>query len=103
MTQDKPPASKPYRVGPDVDLATQDVRDTQGRRITEEYARRAAEYDPATVRRGRRSLTGGATHSPRVSFRVPEDLREAAEQAAAREGRTVSALARDALEKYLAS
>jgi CopG-like RHH_1 or ribbon-helix-helix domain, RHH_5 len=38
-----------------------------------------------------------------VSFRVPEDLRMAAEQAATREGRTVSELARDALQKYLAS
>ena len=92
-----------YRVGPDVDLTAQDVRDRNGRRITEDCARRAADYDPATVRRGRRSLTGGHAHSPRVSFRVPADLREAAEEAAAREGKTVSELARDALEKYLAS
>lgn len=91
-----------YRVGPDVDLTTEDVRDSQGRRITEDYARRAAEYNATTVRRGRRSLTGGTAHSPRVSFRVPADLRDAAEQAAAREGKTVSELAREALERYLA-
>lgn len=75
----------------------------KGRRITQDYARRAAQYDPATVHRGRRSLTGGRLHSPRVSFRVPADLREAAEKAARREGKTVSELARDALPKYLAS
>jgi CopG-like RHH_1 or ribbon-helix-helix domain, RHH_5 len=103
MTKRKPAAQPEYRVGPDVNLADEDVRDSKGRRITEDYARRAAEYDPATVHRGRQSLTGGATHSPRVSFRVPEHLREAAEQAATREGRTVSELARDALQKYLAS
>lgn len=41
------PTKRRYRVvGPDVDLATEDVRDSQGRRITEDYARRAAEYDP---------------------------------------------------------
>ena len=104
MTSPKKPPPSRYRVTePDVDLATEDVRDSKGRRVTEDYARRAAEYDPAAVRRGRRSLTGGSTHSPRVSFRVPESLRTAAEQAAAREGKSVSELAREALEQYLAS
>lgn len=99
---DRKPRSR-YRAGPDVDLETEDVRDGQGRRITEDYARRAADYDPAAVRRGRRSLTGGTVHSPRVSFRVPADLRAAAEKAAEREGKSVSELARQALERYLAS
>lgn len=104
MTSSKDPTVLSYRVtGPDVDLATEDVRDSQGRRITEDYARRAADYDPARVRRGRRSLTGGSTHSPRVSFCVPESLRAAVEQATEREGKSVSELAREALEQYLAS
>lgn len=103
MTRRKPPASPAYQAGPDVDLSTEDIRDSHGRRIDEDYAQRGAEYDPTSVPRGRRSLTGGRTHSPRVSFRVPEDLRDAAEQAAAREGKTVSELAREALQKYLAS
>jgi hypothetical protein len=96
--KDQPQASRPACVSgwPDVDLAEQDVRDSKGRRITEDYARRAAEHEPATVHRGRQSLTGGATHPPRVSYRVPGDLREAAERAAMREGRTVSELARHA-------
>lgn len=101
MPDRKPKAT--YRAGPDVDLQAEDVRDSKGHRITEDYAHRAADYDPAAVRRGRRSLTGGAAHSPRVSFRVPADLRAAAEKAAEREGRSVSELAREALERYLAS
>ena len=40
---------------------------------------------------------------PRTSFRAPPELRAKAEQRAAREGKTVSQLAREAFEKYLAS
>ncbi|WP_433426319.1 hypothetical protein ACQP1V_43295 (plasmid) [Microtetraspora malaysiensis] len=54
-----------------------------------------------TGRGGRPSLTGGNTHSPRVSFRLPEELRELAKARAAAEGKTVSALARDAFERFL--
>lgn len=95
--------AKNRRVGPDVDLAAEDVRDSKGRRIDDEYVARAIQYDPRQVRRGRRSLTGGEAHSPRVSFRVPADLLERAETVAEQEGVTLSALAREALERYLAS
>ncbi len=81
---------------PDVDLATEDVRDSKGRRITEEYAERAAADALASVGRGRPSLTGAKAPSPQVTFRVT-----AAE--AAKQGRRVSDLAREALERYLAS
>ena len=50
---------------------------------------------------GRPSLTGGRAHSPQVTFRLPEQLRREAVDAAEREGVTVSALAREALEQYL--
>jgi hypothetical protein len=40
----EPPAA--YLVGPDVALATDDVHDSQGRRINEDYARRAADHIP---------------------------------------------------------
>jgi hypothetical protein len=97
-------AEKKYTAGPDVDLHREDVRDSKGRRITTEYAERAAKYDPATVtRRGRKSLTGGDGHSPRVSFRVTAEVQARAEAVAAARGQTVSALAREALERYLAS
>lgn len=89
------------RIGPDVDLAAEDVRDRQGRRITEEYAQHAAEEALQLARPGRPSLGAPGRHSPRVSFRIPEQTRRRAEQRAAREGRSVSELAREALERYL--
>uniref|UniRef100_UPI001CD92F26 ribbon-helix-helix domain-containing protein n=1 Tax=Microbispora cellulosiformans TaxID=2614688 RepID=UPI001CD92F26 len=54
-----------------------------------------------TGRPGRPSLTGSSTHSPRVSFRVPEELRERAKARAEQEGKSVSALAREAFEQFL--
>lgn len=71
-TRRKPPTSPAYQAGPDLDLSTEDSRDSRGRRIVEDYAQRGAEYAPTSVPRSRRSLTGGRTHSPRVSFRVPK-------------------------------
>jgi hypothetical protein len=53
--------------------------------------------------RGRPSLTGDATHSPRVTFRLDPTIRDEATARAKREGKSVSALAREALEHYLAS
>jgi hypothetical protein len=50
---------------------------------------------------GRPSLDGNGT-SPKVSFRVPRELYDAAAGRAFEEERTVSALGREALEKYLA-
>jgi len=50
---------------------------------------------------GRPSLDGSGT-SPRLSFRVPRELWDAAAERAISEERTVSAVAREALERYLA-
>jgi hypothetical protein len=50
---------------------------------------------------GRPSL-GGNGASPRLSFRVPRELYDAAAERAIGEERTVSAVAREALEKFLA-
>ena len=90
-----------HTVGPDVDLDAEDVRDRQGRRVTEEYAVSAAEEALRLVRPGRPALGAVGQHSPRVSFRVPEHVRQRAERQAAAEGRSVSELAREALERYL--
>lgn len=87
--------------GGDVDLDRDEVYDRHGNRITEEYARRAVEDVHTKVGRGRPSLTGGREHSPRVSFRVPRDVREKAEQVAKREGKSVSQLAREAFEEHV--
>ena len=52
--------------------------------------------------RGRPSL-GGKGRSPQVTFRAPPSLRAQAEERAARDGKTVSQLAREAFEMYLTS
>lgn len=51
---------------------------------------------------GRKSLTHGDVHSSRVQFRVAESPRAAAEERATQEGASLSVLAREALEHYLA-
>lgn len=94
---------------PDVDLDQEDLRDRHGNRVTREYVKRALAdivdenilVAPSEVRPGRPSLSGGRTHSPQVTFRVPDQLHRQAVDAAEREGKTVSALAREALEQYL--
>jgi predicted HicB family RNase H-like nuclease len=108
MTDPKKYVITPDTVISDVDLDAEVVRLKDGRRLTDQLAEQLADETLAEVRRrnlvpGRKSLTGGSTHSPRVQFRVPEPLREAAEQRAAQEGVSLSMLAREALERYLAS
>ncbi len=92
-----------YHVLADVDLATEDVRDRHGRRITEEYAERAAAQALTAVGRGRPSLTGAKRSSPQVTFRVTPELRAKAAAEAEKQGRRISDVARDALQRYLAS
>jgi hypothetical protein len=80
-----------------------------GKILTEEDAERIAdevESDKPVVFTGIRLVgrpsLGGDGASPRLSFRVPREVYDAAAERAIREERTVSAVARDALEKYLA-
>lgn len=79
--------------------------------ITEELAERWADEfekdppDPSEFERryvGRPSL-GKAGQSPRVSFRASPKLFKAAWKRADEEGRSLSSLAREALERYLTS
>jgi predicted HicB family RNase H-like nuclease len=79
--------------------------------ITEELAEQWAEEfernppDPSEFERryvGRPSL-GKAGQSPRVSFRASPKLFRAAWKCADEEGRSLSSLAREALERYLDS
>lgn len=79
--------------------------------ITEEDAERMADFfesedfDPTHWERryvGRPSL-GPAGESPRVSFRASPKLFKAAWKRADEEGRSLSSLAREALERYLDS
>ena len=102
-----------YVVGADttiteVDLDEEDVWLPDGRRLTNELAETMAREGVAEAHRrnlipGGKSLAGDGSHSPRVQFRVPESLRAAAEAKAAAEGVSLSVLAREALEHYLAS
>jgi len=93
--------SERHQVRPDVDLDAEDVRDRQGRRITAEYAALAAEEALQLARPGRPPLGTTGQVSPRVSFRIPEQTRRRVEQRARAEGRSVSEVAREALERYL--
>ena len=96
---------KQYEVR-DIDLDEEAVLDSNGERITEARAEQIAEETMQAYYRGagRPSLAGTAKgqHSPQVSFRVPKHLAQRAEEVAARQGKSLSQLGRDALEEYLA-
>ena len=105
MTQRKPPKIGPETPIRDINLDEEEVY-YHGERLTEARAEELARETLDEARRrnlipGRKSLSGGTTHSPRIQFRVPQDLRAEAERRAAAEGKSVSVLAREALEHYL--
>ncbi len=87
-------------IGADVDLDGEDLRLPDGTRLTAAVADRIA----AAVRRtaGRPSLTGTAASSPQIAFRVTPAVRERATRIAAEQGKTLSQLAREALEERVA-
>lgn len=93
----RPKVTTDTPIGKDVDLEKQVRRDKAGRRITKSYAERLVE---AARKPGRPSLAEEGT-SPAIAFRLPKELRERAEEVAVREGKTVSQLAREALESRL--
>jgi hypothetical protein len=76
--------------------------------VTSELAEKLADeaeagYDLSRGRRvGRPSLGGPVGSSPRVNFRTTPHLHEQAQRRAKREGKTISQVAREALEKYVA-
>ena len=92
-------------VGPEIDLEKEVILDSEGRRIDSAYVDQTlAEVDAYWKKHGGRpSLTGQAKHSPHVSFRVTPELKAKAERAAQERGVTVSQLAREAFERFLAS
>lgn len=77
------------------------MRDSQGRRVAAEHVEAAVEV-PTSGGRGRPSLTGEKAASPQVTFRLTPELRARAEAEATRQGRRLSDVAREALERYLA-
>jgi len=84
-------------IGPDADLAQEDLRLADGTRLTPEVAEDIVEQVHRAT--GRPSLSGTAT-SPQIAFRVAATLRERA--VAPREGKTISQAAREALEERIA-
>ena len=96
-----PPVTSSTPIGPDVDLDRDDVRLPDGTRLTEQKA--ADIVDEVRRRGGRPSLTGQAAVSPRIAFRVDPRVRDSAAQIADREGKTISQLAREALEARVAA
>jgi predicted HicB family RNase H-like nuclease len=102
MAERTPPAVTPTTpIGRDVDLGAEDVRLADGSRLTEQKA--AEIVEEVRRRAGRPSLTGEAAASPRISFRITPGVRDRAAEIAAREGKTVSQLAREALEARVAT
>ncbi len=83
----------------DVDLEREVVRLPDGSRLTADVVE--AIVDDVRRKAGRPSLTGSAAPSPRVSFRVTPEVRERAAAIASDEGKTISELAREALEARL--
>jgi len=95
--------STKYTLGPNIDLDVEEVYEPDGTRLTEQRAHQIAEETIAEIRRGRPSLSRGAGHSsPQISIRITTSTRDRAAQRARAEGRTVSELTREALERYLA-
>lgn len=92
---------KEYTLGPDIDLDKEVVLDSRGERITEARAQEWAEAALEYVHRGRPSLTGANRRSPQISFRVPEQLARRAEEVAKKQGKSISQVSREALERYL--
>jgi hypothetical protein len=102
MPKRKPPKiTTETPIGPDIDLGLEDIRLADGTRLTDEAAADIAESVLRSV--GRPSLSGVRQRSPQIAFRVPPAVRDQAAEVAAREGKTVSELAREALEERLAA
>ena len=97
MAKRRPPAVTPTTaIGEDVDIDAEHVTLPDGSRLTKDRA--DAIIEQVRSKGGRPSLTGDAAASPRVSFRVTPDIRDRAAALADREGKTISQLAREALE-----
>ena len=82
-----------------------EMRDSKGHLIDDAYIEEAlADLDtvePIAVRRGRPSLSAESRESPRVSFRVPEQLADEVRELSAELGLSVSTIARVALAEYV--
>ena len=89
-----------YRLGKDVDLKKEVVRDLSGRRINDRRVKQIVK-DVRRKSAGRPSLSKPNVISPEVKARVPIQLKRALDRKALQSGRSTSELIRTALERYL--
>ena len=102
MPERQPPRITPDTpIGPDIDLDRNDIRLADGTRLTPETASQIVER--ARCAPGRPSLSGNSAASPQIAFRVTPAVRDKAAAIAAREHKTISQLAREALEERIAA
>ena len=89
-----------YRVGKDVNLKKEVIKDLSGKRITDRRVKQIVKQ----VRQqsaGRPSLSKPNVISPEVKARVPIQLKRALDRRAIQSGKSASELIRAALERYL--
>lgn len=92
------------QVGPDIDLDVEEVYLDDGTRLTEARATEIAERAMSRVRSrraGRPSLTGALEKTPNLTIRVTQSTRRALEGIAARQGRRLADVGREALDEYV--
>ena len=89
-----------YRVGKDVNLNKEVVKDLSGKRITDRRVKQIVKQVRQQTA-GRPSLTKANVISPEVKARVPLQLKRALDRRAIQSGKSSSELIRAALERYL--
>ncbi|MCX6448962.1 MAG: ribbon-helix-helix protein, CopG family [Actinobacteria bacterium] len=89
-----------YRVGKDVNLKKEVVKDLSGKRITDRRVKQIIKQVRQQTA-GRPSLTKPNVISPEVKARVPIQLKRALDRRAIQSGKSASELIRAALERYL--
>jgi hypothetical protein len=89
-----------YRVGKDVNLKKEVVKDLSGKRITNRRVKQIVKQVRQQTA-GRPSLTKPNVISPEVKARVPIQLKRALDRRAIQSGKSASELIRAALERYL--
>ena len=89
-----------YRVGKDVNLKKEVVKDLSGKRITDRRVKQIVKQVRQQTA-GRPSLTKPNVISPEVKARVPIQLKRALDRRAIQSGKSASELIRAALERYL--
>lgn len=87
-------------IGPDVDLAVDEVTTADGHRLTDEVVAGLVE-EARTA--GRPSLTAPGERSPQVTLRLPASLLARLDAEAHRRGVRRSVVVRDVLTEHLAS